>query len=67
MESWPLKKKDENMFWIIEGMLLRIYEPIKESAMWRSRCSHELYKFWYKFINFNEPDIVKMKKLGRLR
>jgi hypothetical protein len=40
---------------------LRIYGPIKENGIWRSRWNHELYKL------HNEPDIVEMIKVGQLR
>jgi hypothetical protein len=42
-------------------LLKRIYGPVKESGIWRSRYNHELYKL------YNEPDIVKVIKVGRLR
>jgi hypothetical protein len=48
----PLKK-DENMLRIFERrMLRRIYGPIKENCIWRSRYNHEIHKL------YNEPDIV---------
>jgi hypothetical protein len=44
-ESWPIKRKNENMFRIFERRTLkRIYGPIKESGMWRSKYNHELSK-----------------------
>jgi hypothetical protein len=38
-----------------------MYGPVKENGIWRSRYNHELYKL------YNEPDIVKVIKVGRLR
>jgi hypothetical protein len=40
-------------------MLRRIYSPIKENGIWRSRYNHELNKL------YNEPNIVKVIKVGR--
>jgi hypothetical protein len=61
-ESWPLKRRDENMLRIFERRILRrIYGQIKESGIWRSRYNHELYTL------YNEPDIVKVVKVVRLR
>jgi hypothetical protein len=43
-------------------MFRRIYGPIKESGIWKSRYNnHELYKL------YNEPNIVTVIKVGRLR
>jgi hypothetical protein len=42
-------------------ILRRIYSPIKENGIWRSRYNHELYKL------YNEPDMVKVIKVGQLR
>ena len=38
-----------------------IYGPIKDSGVWRTGYSSELYTL------YNEPDIVKVVKTGRLR
>jgi hypothetical protein len=38
-----------------------MYGPVKENGVRRSRYNHELYKL------YNEPDMVKMIKAGRLR
>jgi hypothetical protein len=43
------------MLRILERILRRIYSPIKENGIWRSRYNHELYKL------YNEPNIVKVK------
>jgi hypothetical protein len=42
-------------------MILRTYGPVKENGVWRLRYNHELYQL------YNEPDIVKVNKVGRLR
>jgi hypothetical protein len=62
-ESWPLKRKDEHMLQIFERMIrvLGIYGPIKDNGKRKARYNHELYKLQ------NEPDIVKVVKVGRLR
>jgi hypothetical protein len=60
--SWPLTRKDENMLRIFERRTLRrIYGPIKEKGIWRSRYNHDLEKL------YNEPGTVKVIKAGRLR
>jgi hypothetical protein len=60
-ESWPLRMKEENMLRIFERMILRIYGPIKENGIWRSKHNHELHKL------HNESNIVKVIKVRRLR
>jgi hypothetical protein len=46
-ESWPLKMKDENMLQIHERKILRrIFGPVKDSDIWRSRHNHELHKLY---------------------
>jgi hypothetical protein len=42
-------------------ILNRIYSQIKENVIWRSRFNYEVYRV------HNEPDIVKVNKVGRLR
>jgi hypothetical protein len=42
-------------------IFIRIHGPIKENGIWGSRYNHELYRL------YNEPDIVKVIKVGRLR
>jgi hypothetical protein len=52
-ESWPLKTEVQNMLGNFERRILRrIYGPIKESGMRRSRYNHDLQKLR------NEPDAV---------
>jgi hypothetical protein len=41
----------------IRGILRRIYGPIKENGILRSRYNHEIYKL------YNEPDIVTVIKV----
>jgi hypothetical protein len=61
-ESWTLTRKDENTLRIFERRILRkIYGPIKENNVWRSRYNHELYQL------YNKPNIKKVVKSGRLR
>jgi hypothetical protein len=58
----PLSRKDKNMLRIFERRILRkIYGPIEENSIWRSRYDHELYEL------YNELDITKVIKSGRLR
>jgi hypothetical protein len=46
MKAGPLKRKDENMLRIFERrMLRRMYGPIKENDIWRSRYNHELINY----------------------
>jgi len=50
------------MLRIFEGRTLRmIYGPVKDNGMWRTRYINELYTM------YNELDIVKVIKIGRLR
>jgi hypothetical protein len=49
------------MLQISEKILRRIYGPIKENGVGRSRYNHEVYKL------YNEGDIVKVIKAGQLR
>jgi hypothetical protein len=45
----------------IRGILRRIYGPIKENSILRSRYNHEIYKL------YNEPDTVTVIKVERWR
>jgi len=50
------------MLQILERRILRmIYGPINNNATWKTRYNNELYTF------YNEPDIVKVVKAGRMR
>jgi hypothetical protein len=42
-------------------ILMKIYGPIKENGIWRSRFKHYLYELYKK------PEIVKTIKAGRVR
>ena len=62
IECWPLSKKDGNMLQIFERRILRmIYGPVNDNGIWRTRYNSELYS------PYNEPDIVKVVKIERLR
>jgi hypothetical protein len=56
-ESCSLTTKDEN---ILRIFIRKIYGPVKENCIWRSRYNHKLYKL------YNEPDIVKVINAGQL-
>jgi hypothetical protein len=61
-ESWPILKKDENLFRIFKRRILRkIYSLISEGGVQRIRHNNELCKL------YNELDIVRVIKIGRLR
>jgi len=50
------------MFQIFEGRTLRIiYGPVKNKCTWRTRYTDVLHTL------YNELDIVKVIKIGRLR
>jgi len=50
------------MLKIFERRLLRmIYGSVNDNGTWKTRYTNELYTF------YNEPDIVKVVKTGRLR
>jgi hypothetical protein len=50
-ESWPLSKNDEILAQIFERRILRrIYGPINEGGIWRTRYNTEPYTL------YNEPD-----------
>jgi hypothetical protein len=60
--EYPLSKKDENMIQIFERIMLRMnYGPINNNGTWKIRHNGKLYTL------YNEPDIVKVVKTGRLR
>jgi hypothetical protein len=61
-ESWVLTKCDENKLRIFERKILRkIYGSTNDNGTWRIKYNHELYQL------YEEPDIVKVVKVGRLR
>jgi hypothetical protein len=44
-ESRPMRRNDENVLQIsLKRILRRIYGPIKENGIWRSRYNHEVHK-----------------------
>jgi hypothetical protein len=50
------------MLQIFERRILRmIYGPVNNNGTWKMRHINELYTF------YNEPDIVKVVKTGKLR
>jgi hypothetical protein len=60
-ECWPLSK-DGNVLQIFERRILRmIYGAINDNDTWRTSYNNELYTM------YDESDIVKVIKTGRLR
>jgi hypothetical protein len=58
---WTLTKTDEKKLRTFQNKVLRkTYEPVYY-GYWRRRYNTELYKL------FQEPDIVKINKISRLR
>ena len=61
-ETWVLSKADELRLEVFERKILRrIYGPICEGAMWRSRCNVELYRL------YDETALVTTVRITRLR
>ena len=63
-ETWVLSKVDELRLGVFERKILvlrRIYGPICEEAVWRSRYNEELYYL------YDEADLVTTVKITRLR
>jgi hypothetical protein len=61
-ETWVLSKVDELRLGVSERKILRrIYGPICEEAVWRSRSNEELYHL------YDEADLVTTIKITRLR
>ena len=62
METWVLRKVDEFRLGVFETKILRrIYGPVCEEAVWRSRYNEELYRL------YDEADLVTTIKITRLR
>jgi hypothetical protein len=61
-EAWLLSKADETRLGFFERKILRrIYGPLCEGAMWRSRYKEELYRL------YDEIDLVTAIRISRLR
>lgn len=61
-ETWVMTQKDENYLRTFERKILRtIFGAVFDCGIWRRRFNHELE------ILYNEPDIVRLIKIGRLR
>jgi hypothetical protein len=61
-ETWVLSKADELRFGVFERKILRrIYGPVFEGAIWRSRYNEELYRLC------DETDLVTTVRITRLR
>ena len=61
-ETWILSKADELRLEVFERKILRrIYGPICEGAIWRSRYNEELYCL------YDENDLVTTVRITRLR
>jgi hypothetical protein len=57
-----MTRKDENVLRMFERRISgKIYGPIEENSIRRLRYNHELC------LLYNEPDIMKVFKSGRLR
>jgi len=60
-ETWALSKVDESRLGVYERKILRrIYAPICEEVVWRSRYNEELYCL------YDEADLVTTIKITRL-
>jgi len=61
-ETWILSKADELRLGVFERKILRrIYGPICEGAIWRSRYNEELYRM------YDETDLVTTVRINSLR
>jgi hypothetical protein len=61
-ETWVLSKADELRLGVFERKILRrIYGPICEGAIWRSRYNKELHRL------YDEIDLVTTVRITRLR
>ena len=62
VETWVLSKVDELRLGVFKRKILRrIYGPIREEAIWRSRYNEELYCL------YEEADLVTTIKITRIR
>jgi hypothetical protein len=61
-ETWDLRKADDLRLGVFERKILRrIYGPICEGAIWRSRYNEELYRL------YDETGLVTTIRITRLR
>jgi hypothetical protein len=61
-ETWVLSRAEELRLAVFKKKILsRIYGPICEGKIWRSRYNEELYRL------YNETDLVTTIKITRLR
>ena len=61
-ETWVLSKVDELYLGVFERKILRrIYGPICEETVWRSRYNEEVYRL------YDGADLVTTIKITRLR
>jgi len=61
-ETWVLSKADDLRLGVFERKILRrIYGPICEGAIWRSRYNEELYRL------YDETNLVTTVRITRLR
>jgi hypothetical protein len=61
-ETWVLSKADELHLGVFERKILRrIYGPMCEGEIWRSRYNEELYRL------YDETDLVTTVRIPRLR
>jgi hypothetical protein len=62
VETWVLSKADELRLGVFERKILkRIYGPVCEAAIWRSRYNKEVYRL------YDETDLVTTIRITRLR
>ena len=61
VDTWILSKADGLCLGVFERKILRIYGPICEGAIWRSRYNEELYHL------YDETDLVSSIRITRLR
>jgi len=62
VETWVQSKVDEFRLGVFERKILRrIYGPICEGVIWRSRYNEELYRL------YDETDLVTTVRITRLR
>jgi hypothetical protein len=66
-ETWVLSKADELCLGVFERKILRrIYGPICEGAIWRSRYKEELYRLYDEINLVTTIRIIKLKWTGHI-